>query len=789
MPKKLTIQDIKDRYEKYGYFIQDDIYRNNKYKMTVFDAQLGKNVKLSVQNMNYSIKKKKRSEYDINEILPVALNPEQIPREHFDIFNVLPTQHNPERPTKQSPMRRFMNRLANSPILADATEDEKKQMFEYYNMLVKQFGRRKPLTIQWSQSKMRSRHQLLVFIEALKTIIRPNKMIRIKTIDSDGVESNYSLTHETLNYFTDLLNDKPKNEMSDSNNDLFDDHANWIRVELVFDIDIKQHGGFFPYINKSSYNLDAFGIFSEFDLNNYSTNCFIQALQNSNVFNSAEMELIQSCVNTRLVKIEDIQVISNMMDAHFIVRIWNEAGNKWDFKQFRPKSNNIRRKITILLYQYHFMANQQVHITKYYIEHHRELDEKYPGDTKRFLILNDEGKIGEGKMGIVTMIKYFHENNLFEPISVNDQLKIALQYHRKYITGHDVIIGEYFREKIVEPRDVKQVAGFSKYRHYDGYKLFCEHLSPRELDEYYDKLQTIMGVLKIDLDVRAYTSYPSLMEAIMYKYGCFDNVYELAGPLAKQVRDKLVFPVPHTADNKPFYSNQKLYYIDLNGAYLSCVKSIPAGICDENLVFPEQNSKIKELIERMYKIRTKLKSIDTILYKMMKQLMTCCWGLSIRREKVFNKCKPKDRETFINQNLGYVVEEGIDFIKTLSSISVCYSYPQFAKQVLDNFHEKMNSVASIVKHIYYYNIDAILIDEDDYNRVVAAGLVGNDLGMFKIEHVFTEIAIKSARNYVATLEDGTKFYHTGNKTVDYDEYVSTIRSSPDITVLSCVRDL
>ena len=96
MPKKLTIQDIKDRYEKYGYFIQDDIYRNNKYKMTVFDAQLGKNVKLSVQNMDYSIKKKKRSEYDINEILPVALNPEQIPREHFDIFNVLPTQHNPE---------------------------------------------------------------------------------------------------------------------------------------------------------------------------------------------------------------------------------------------------------------------------------------------------------------------------------------------------------------------------------------------------------------------------------------------------------------------------------------------------------------------------------------------------------------------------------------------------------------------------------------------------------------------------------------------------------------------
>ena len=185
----------------------------------------------------------------------------------------------------------------------------------------------------------------------------------------------------------------------------------------------------------------------------------------------------------------------------------------------------------------------------------------------------------------------------------------------------------------------------------------------------------------------------------------------------------------------------------------------------------------------MYKIRTELKHSDPVLYNMFKQLMTCCWGLSIKRSKMFTKEKPKQKEEYINQNLPYIIEVNKDFVKTISSISVNYSYPQFAQQVLENFKAKINSILDIVGKVYYYNIDALLIDEEAYKKVVAAGLVGDELGMFKIEHIFTEIAIKSSRVYVATLDDGTKFYHTGNKTVDYDEFVKSVRSSPEITVL------
>ena len=536
MPKRLTIQDLKRKFEKYGYTILDDNYKNNKQKLNVYDAQLGKKVKLNVLNMNYAIKKNKRAEFDMDNILPVALNPEQEQRERFNVYDVLPVALQPVKQKKepifdiygilpvaqqqqpkqqQTPFRRFLNRLANNKAIQDATEEDKKKMFQYYNTLVKLFGRKKPVSLQWNNSPLKSKHQLFIFIEALKSIIKPNKMIKIKTIDKDGVEVYYSLTHETINYFIDLLNDKPKSEMADSTSDIFDDYSNWVVVDLEFNINIKQHGGFFPYINKSSYPLEVYGIFSEFDINNYSTNCFIQAIRNSNEFTENEMKLISSCVNTRLVKIEDIQAISNLMKTHIVVRIWDENNNKWILKQFKPK-DNIEHKITLLLYQYHFMANQQLHISKYYIENSKLLDEKYPNNPERFIMDDAEGNLCQLKMSIITMIKLFHENNLFEPIPVEDQLKIALKYNKQILDQND-IVEQCFREKVVKMPNSKQTQAFIKLKHYDGYKLFCEHLKYKQVDEYYAKLQTIIDSLGVSIDVKGFTSYPSLMEAIMYK--------------------------------------------------------------------------------------------------------------------------------------------------------------------------------------------------------------------------------------------------------------------------------
>ena len=51
------------------------------------------------------------------------------------------------------------------------------------------------------------------------------------------------------------------------------------------------------------------------------------------------------------------------------------------------------------------------------------------------------------------------------------------------------------------------------------------------------------------------------------------------------------------------------------------------------------------------------------------------------------------------------------------------------------------------------------------------------MGMFKIEHIFTEIAISSGRKFVATLEDGSKLIHCPKKDIDYDEFVNEVKNN------------
>ena len=101
MPKKLTINEIKSRFEKYGFIILDDKYKNNKQKLKVYDAQLNKNVNLSVQDMKYQIDRKKRSEFDFNNILPIEYQPELQQRERFNVFDVLPVNLQPTQQRKQ----------------------------------------------------------------------------------------------------------------------------------------------------------------------------------------------------------------------------------------------------------------------------------------------------------------------------------------------------------------------------------------------------------------------------------------------------------------------------------------------------------------------------------------------------------------------------------------------------------------------------------------------------------------------------------------------------------------
>ena len=124
-----------------------------------------------------------------------------------------------------------------------------------------------------------------------------------------------------------------------------------------------------------------------------------------------------------------------------------------------------------------------------------------------------------------------------------------------------------------------------------------------------------------------------------------------------------------TSDGKPFYSNERLYYIDLNGAYMSAVQSIPTG---SNLT--GENTKIKELIKLLYNARMNAKNDgNEKLASTLKFMMNSCWGYSIQRQKVIKHKYTKDVhsyiETFSPFVLGYRVNKDSKsgFVDTVNS--------------------------------------------------------------------------------------------------------------------------
>ena len=767
---RLTENQVRGRIEKYGYYFLDDTkYRNQRAPMKLYDAQLNKIVNLSLVQITYQVQKGYRSEFDIYNILNVPEVNQQVQQA--------------QQQAQLSGLQRFVNRLRKYPQFSNITQDALNQSYQLFKHMCQKLNTKRNFDIDFAHSPLGPDLTLFVLIESAEAVKKNmNKRIVLHIYDNDNKDRYYSLTYDVIDYFEGLLADKPKNEINTSENDLFDSQNNWNTVK-VFYTDAPKAAGFFPFTNKlKSLDLSQFGVYHSIDFNNYKNNCFIDALINSHKFNEEELKLIKSSIYTRLVSFEYIQKICDLMNCDITIRIPNENDNKTNGKVFKPKSGESRFHIVIFTYYDHFMINNELYISEYYISHHEELDKKYPNDETRFEIVDDEGTRKHYKITIVRLLKLLRKYNLLEPIPEKIQIQLAQQYkHFEYKPAE--LIDEYFRLIEMPDKNTKQHMVFESLFNDDGYHLFGAHIKNKaDLDELYNDLQKIVYNLGLNIRVKNYNKFSELMNKIMYEYGCFENVYELAQPLANIVRDTLVFPKPHTTDGNKFYSNKKLYYVDLNSAYLSVIKGIPTGKCDINGEFNGVlNTRIKELIDRLYKVRQSIKETNPVLAQCIKLMMTSSWGTSIKRNRMFKVSRPKNRDSYIAQHINYVCEYDDSMVKELKPISFQYSYPQFAREVLNNYHNKMNEIRKMCK-VYYENIDAILIDEDDYNKLVELGLVGNELGMFKIEHVFNEIAISSSRKFVATLEDGTKFIHCPKKDIDYDAFVNDVKNNAYTTI-------
>ena len=354
------------------------------------------------------------------------------------------------------------------------------------------------------------------------------------------------------------------------------------------------------------------------------------------------------------------------------------------------------------------------------------------------------------------------DNKLLIPMT-NNEIRI-----QKFSEGNSWALpaapfGAFRLIHVKDKQNLLSVLNMPKLRplgHPFGPYLFGYYPEDDEINSRLDELQNVINQLNLrhHVNVRLYYKFSELMQKIMFEYGCLDNVYELTGTIQQKIISSLKPLFPKTIWNKELIKGT-LYYIDQAGAYMSSVKSIPAGVSDDDGNFKTENTKIKELIEKLYEFRINAKNNgNDKLATTLKFMMNSCWGYSMKKPKLIKHKFVKDVNKYIETYAPYVVKYNNNYVDTIKPYVENYSYPQFARSVLTNFNSKMKELSNKV-NILYSKVDSALITEEDYLKLKKDGMIGNCLGQFKVEHVFTQFYAKSAEQWIGKNIDGTYHYH------------------------------
>ena len=94
------------------------------------------------------------------------------------------------------------------------------------------------------------------------------------------------------------------------------------------------------------------------------------------------------------------------------------------------------------------------------------------------------------------------------------------------------------------------------------------------------------------------------------------------------------------------------------------------------------------------------------LAKTIKFIMSSIWGYSISKPKVIKNKYVQNVDFYSKKYNRFVLKINGNFISTINTFVPHYTFPQFAKSVLDEYNKFFNHIKSLIP-IYYENIDAV----------------------------------------------------------------------------------
>ena len=779
MPRKLNTNFVRRRFNEYGYRVPENFnYVNNITHIRVYDEYNN-----CYENITY-----KMLTYRINHGRPSRNDTES---------------------------QEFITQLMNMPLSQETPRTDKNQNI---NSLVKKLLKEKTFILNFENNEPGSKEHinaLYTLLNALK-IAAPkiDKDIRM-TIETKYNEISYAhVNQNTIDVLEYLLEYNDFN-LSDSNDVLVFNINDYKQITFEF-IDFKKGkritAAFFPYYNISDIDLSSYGIYHKDewangpkDLRDANSvcnpkgkvpkplnpeSCLITAFRSSGILDENEMNLLTSFIKTKSVPREELKNIAETFKTHIICKVhYDEKTSTREFgKEYErlsepddlcrgPEPERLReRKIKLHILGNHYILDKDVNVTPFYIKHYEQInsDVRFKNHPRKHMLKRfDDNKHGSYEFdkkpcNIIKVIKTMIDNKLLIPMT-NNEIRI-----QKFSEGNSWALpaAPFGAFRLIHVKDKQNLLSFLNMpkqtkgnikdviRGPKGPYLFGYDPEDDEINSRLDELQNVINQLNLrhHVNVRLYYKFSELMQKIMFEYGCLDNVYELTGTIQQKIISSLKTLFPKTIWNKELIKGT-LYYIDQAGAYMSSVKSIPAGVSDDDGNFKTENTKIKELIEKLYEFRINAKNNgNDKLATTLKFMMNSCWGYSMKKPKLIKHKFVKDVNKYIETYAPYVVKYNNNYVDTIKPYVENYSYPQFARSVLTNFNSKMKELSNKV-NILYSKVDSALITEEDYLKLKKDGMIGNCLGQFKVEHVFTQFYAKSAEQWIGKNIDGTYHYH------------------------------
>ena len=216
-----------------------------------------------------------------------------------------------------------------------------------------------------------------------------------KKIDEKGVESsNFEIVNlNTLNNLTKLIQiitgKEPGSDNPDKIFQLFIPTTLGINfINPVSDKKKKSQkgGSFFCYRNDTPIDLSRYQIFNTIKKKDFINNCFVYALEQQGL-EKEQVDYLRKIIKTRHFTKSKIQIICNELNIRIHITLKDKT-DKTVVKQYEPINNDktIIKEFRLYLSNNHYMINDNIMYSQFYLRNYKTLDEQYKNNNRRFLI-------------------------------------------------------------------------------------------------------------------------------------------------------------------------------------------------------------------------------------------------------------------------------------------------------------------------------------------------------------------------------------------------------------------